>query len=103
MVSRGTDRVADLVADTTAFAARRIADEPEGLPAAAGPLWVGGMAFDPDGGAAPQWSSLPPGLLVLPEIVLSRAEGGEWLTICAMKTDVQWTSYCPRTRKVKSG
>ena len=29
----------------------RLADEPEGLPAGAGPVWAGGFAFAPDGGS----------------------------------------------------
>jgi salicylate biosynthesis isochorismate synthase/menaquinone-specific isochorismate synthase len=44
-------------------------------PPAAGPVWVGGFAFAPHGGVDPQWSSLPPSLLVLP--VLSIARQGE--------------------------
>ena len=39
---------------------------------AAGPLWVGGFAFVPDGGRTPEWSSYPPSLLVLPELTLVR-------------------------------
>jgi salicylate biosynthesis isochorismate synthase/menaquinone-specific isochorismate synthase len=84
VVSRGRDRVADLIADTTEFAAARLADEPDELPAGAGPLWVGGMAFAEDGGASHQWSSLPPALLVLPELLLATAAGERWLTISAV-------------------
>jgi isochorismate synthase len=39
---------------------------------AAGPLWVGGFAFAPDGGRTPEWSSYPPALLVLPELTVAR-------------------------------
>jgi salicylate biosynthesis isochorismate synthase/menaquinone-specific isochorismate synthase len=35
-------------------------------------VWTGGFAFAPDGGAPPQWSSLPPALLVLPELSIVR-------------------------------
>lgn len=42
------------------------------------------MAFDADGGAGPQWSSLPPALLVLPELTLSRSDGQGWVTLAAM-------------------
>ena len=38
----------------------------------AGPVWVGGFAFFPDGGRDPQWASLPATLLVLPELSLAR-------------------------------
>ena len=46
-------------------AATRSLDEPRGLPAGAGPVWLGGFAFDPEGGALldlvlarrrPRWS-----------------------------------------------
>jgi isochorismate synthase len=83
IVSRGADRVADLVRDSTAFAAGRLAEEPPSLPPGFGPLWVGGMAFRPDGGSGPQWASLPPALLVLPELLLSRHEGECAITVCA--------------------
>lgn len=84
VVSRGSGRVGDLIADTTEFTAQRLADEPDDLPAGAGPLWVGGMAFDEDGGGSPHWSSLPPALLVLPEFLLARVDGGCWLTVSAV-------------------
>ncbi|MEA2445538.1 MAG: menaquinone-specific isochorismate synthase, partial [Thermoleophilales bacterium] len=35
-----------------------------------GPRWVGGFAFAPDGGSSPEWASLAPAQLVLPEVVL---------------------------------
>ncbi len=40
-----------------------------------GPVWVGGFAFSPDGGMTPEWSSLAPGQLVLPEVLLRRHRG----------------------------
>ena len=49
----------------------RLADEPDDLPAGAGPLWVGGMAFSPTTAASGPWSSLPPALLTLPELLLT--------------------------------
>ncbi len=45
-------------------------------------MWVGGFAFDPDGGRAPQWSSFPPAQLTLPELSLVRHEGRTLLTLC---------------------
>jgi isochorismate synthase len=39
---------------------------------AAGPLWVGGFAFDAGSGRTPEWSSYPPALLVLPALTLVR-------------------------------
>ncbi len=70
--------------DTTALVAARLADEPRALPYGAGPLWVGGMAFDRDGGRDGRWASLPPALLVLPELLLSRSGGECWITLCAL-------------------
>jgi isochorismate synthase len=43
---------------------------------AAGPLWVGGFAFSPDGARTPEWGSYPAALLVLPELAVVR-RGGE--------------------------
>ena len=48
-----------------------IGEPPDRL--AAGPVWVGGFAFFPDGGRDPQWASLPATLLVLPEVSLARS------------------------------
>lgn len=43
-----------------------------GRPGHSGPLWVGGMAFAPDGGASPEWSGLAPAQVVMPELLLAR-------------------------------
>ena len=53
-----------------------------GRPAAAGPLLVGGFAFAPEGGGGPEWSSLAPAQLVLPEVLLARHRGEARLTAC---------------------
>jgi salicylate biosynthesis isochorismate synthase/menaquinone-specific isochorismate synthase len=63
---------------------RRLADEPPDLPPAAGPLWVGGLAFDAAGAGTPPWSSPPPALLVLPELLLARSGGRHLLTLSAL-------------------
>src|SRR5215208_1513828 len=39
-----------------------------GRPAAAGPVFVGGFAFADEGGDTPEWASLAPASLVLPEL-----------------------------------
>ncbi len=83
-VSRGRGRFADLVAECTAITRDRLALEPEGLPAGAGPVWTGGFAFDPDGAHASHWSSFPPALLVLPELSLLRTGAQAWLTLSAV-------------------
>ena len=44
---------------------------------------MGGFAFSGEGGATPEWSSLAPALLVLPEIALVRQWGEARMTVCA--------------------
>jgi len=45
-------------------------------PPASGPVFVGGFAFAAEGGSGPEWASLAPAHLVLPELSLAR-EGAE--------------------------
>jgi menaquinone-specific isochorismate synthase len=47
-------------------------------------LSVGGFAFAPPGGATPEWSSLAPAQLVLPELSLARAGGEARATLSAV-------------------
>ena len=47
-------------------------------------MWVGGFAFAPEGGRAPLWSSLPPALVVMPELMLARVDGVSFLTLAAV-------------------
>jgi menaquinone-specific isochorismate synthase len=84
VVSRGPERFPDLVTACAEVTRGRLGSEPDGLPAGAGPVWVGGFAFAPDGGRAPQWSSFPPALLVMPELALHRVAGRTHLTLCAL-------------------
>jgi isochorismate synthase len=84
VVSRGQGRFRDVVEACERVVRDRMAAEPEGLPAGAGPVWVGGFAFAPDGGGEPQWSSFPPALLVMPELILHRVHGRTHLTLCAI-------------------
>jgi salicylate biosynthesis isochorismate synthase/menaquinone-specific isochorismate synthase len=84
VVSRGSERFEDAVAECAAIARRRDAEEPAALPAGVGPLWVGGFAFDPVGGSEAQWASFPPALLTLPELVLHRVASRTHLTVCAL-------------------
>ncbi len=80
LVGRGEDRFRDL-AEGCALAMRdRIAAEPEGLPAGAGPAWMAGFAFSPGGGSESTWASLPPALAVLPEVAIARSGGRSHLT-----------------------
>ena len=84
VISRGPERFGDLVAACGEVTRGRLSVEPDRLPAGAGPIWVGGFAFGPDGGRAAQWSSFPPALLVMPELALHRAAGRTHLTLCAL-------------------
>ncbi len=84
IVSRGAGRVADLVADSSAVMRERLAEEPQDLPEGAGPLWVGGMSFSADASDAGAWSSLPPALLTLPELILTRSGRRHLITACAV-------------------
>jgi isochorismate synthase len=84
VVSRGPDRFSDLAAGCSRAAHDRVAEEPPGLPAGAGPVWFTGLAFAPGGGSSPIWSSLPPALAVLPEIAIAHSEGRSFLTACAV-------------------
>jgi isochorismate synthase len=54
-----------------------------GAPPAAGPVLVGGFAFSSTGGTSPEWGSLAPVQLVLPELALARHGGEARLTVCA--------------------
>jgi salicylate biosynthesis isochorismate synthase/menaquinone-specific isochorismate synthase len=82
VTSRGPDRFRDVAREC--LGAEAIFEEPRGLPAGAGAAWVGGFAFDPDGGSSSTWSSLPPASLVLPELSLCRSGEDAFLTVNAI-------------------
>jgi isochorismate synthase len=84
VVSRGPQRFQDVAAGCAAFSRGRAHDEPDDLPAGAGPVWVGGFAFDAAGGSEGPWASFPPALMVLPEVLLHRQEGRTHMTLCAV-------------------
>ena len=81
VVSRGPGRFGDVARDCSELLRDAAIEAPHGLPAGAGPVWTGGFAFAPDGGRSPHWSSLPPALMVLPELSLLRDGDGCWLTL----------------------
>jgi isochorismate synthase len=83
-VSRGEGRFRDVAAEALRVGQDAVLDQPTGLRAGAGPVWLGGFAFDPEGGASSTWSSLPPASLVLPEISICRAGGRSFLTVNAI-------------------
>ena len=47
----------------------------------ADPVWVGGFAFAPEGGSTPEWSSLAPARLTLPEVSIRRREREARMTV----------------------
>ncbi len=76
---RGAGRFGEAHWPAGIVAARTLADGAEADPASppgAGPVFMGGFAFAPDGGVAPEWAAFAPALLVLPELSMAR-HGGE--------------------------
>jgi salicylate biosynthesis isochorismate synthase len=82
--SRGDGRFEEVAEGCLRLGDHPVLDEPRGLPAGAGPVWVGGFAFDPEGGASSTWSSLPPASLVLPQVSLCRRGERAFLTVNAV-------------------
>ncbi|HEX6228395.1 MAG TPA: isochorismate synthase [Solirubrobacterales bacterium] len=81
VTSRGSDRFEDAAAECTRVVEGAVVVEPAGLPAGAGPVWVGGFAFDPEGASSPTWSSFAPASLILPELSLCRQETDAYATV----------------------
>jgi isochorismate synthase len=84
VTSRGPERFADVARECLGTMGDAILDEPPGLPAGAGPVWVGGFAFDAEGGGTSPWSSLSPASMVLPELSICRQGDRALLTVNAI-------------------
>jgi salicylate biosynthesis isochorismate synthase len=82
--SRGERRFEEVAGECLRLVDHPVLEEPRGLPAGAGPVWLGGFAFDPEGGASSTWSSLPPASLVLPRISICRRGERSFLTVNAV-------------------
>ncbi|HXF31037.1 MAG TPA: isochorismate synthase [Solirubrobacterales bacterium] len=82
--SRGEQRFAEVARTAGETGRDAIRDEPRGLPAGAGPVWLGGFAFDPEGGQSATWSSFEPGSLFLPEVSICRRGEECFLTVNAV-------------------
>jgi menaquinone-specific isochorismate synthase len=82
--SRGGRRFEEVADECLRLGDHPVLEEPRGLPAGAGPAWLGGFAFDPEGGANSTWSSLPPASLVLPQVSLCRRGQHAFLTVNAV-------------------
>jgi len=84
VTSRGPGRFRHVARECQALGRDALVDQPTGLPAGAGPAWVGGFAFDDDGGSSSAWSSLAPASMALPELSLCRSGGDAFLTLSAV-------------------
>jgi isochorismate synthase len=82
--SRGAGRFREVAVRARDLGRRSYVDDP-GLdpdrPAPAGPVFVGGFAFADAGGATPEWASLAPASLVLPELSFARHRGETRMTV----------------------
>lgn len=80
----GSRRFAHAAEGCRRLSRNAVCDEPAAdakAPAGAGPVFVGGLAFQADGGYAPEWQGLGGGSLVVPQISLARARGQARLTV----------------------
>ena len=82
--SRGAGRFADVAGECLRTRGTRSSTSRRGLPAGAGPVWIGGFAFDPEGGGSSTWSSFAPASMVLPELSLCRSGERTFLTVNAI-------------------
>jgi isochorismate synthase len=82
--SRGARRFEEIARAVGETGRDAVLDEPRGLPAGAGPVWLGGFAFDPEGGGSATWSSFEPGSLFLPELSICRRGEEAFLTVNAV-------------------
>jgi salicylate biosynthesis isochorismate synthase len=84
--SGGPERFSGVAEAARELGRRVVADDPARdptRPPGAGPVFVGGFAFADDGGWSPEWASLAPASLVLPELSFARGGGEARMTVCA--------------------
>jgi menaquinone-specific isochorismate synthase len=82
--SRGSGRFREVAVRARDVGRRAFVDDPAedpDRPAASGPVFVGGFAFAEGGGTTPEWSSLAPASLVLPELSFVRHRGQARMTV----------------------
>lgn len=80
----GSSRFAATATACRAYAGRTFADDPgadQRRPAGSGPVFLGGFAFAHEGGRAPEWGTLAPAQLVMPEISFARGKGQARMTV----------------------
>jgi salicylate biosynthesis isochorismate synthase/menaquinone-specific isochorismate synthase len=68
----GPSRFASVASECRRWGERTVFGDAAAEPAPFGPVWVGGFAFADEGGSSPEWSSLAPAQLVMPEVALAR-------------------------------
>ncbi|HEX3363014.1 MAG TPA: isochorismate synthase [Solirubrobacterales bacterium] len=81
---RGARRFGEVAREIGEAGRDSVIEAPQGLPAGAGPVWLGGFAFDPEGGGSATWSSFEPGSLFLPEVSIVRSREERFLTVNAI-------------------
>lgn len=82
--SRGAKRFEHVAGECLALREGAILGGPPRLPAGAGPVWMGGFAFDPEGAGSAHWSSFEPASMCLPELSLCRQGDEAFLTVNAV-------------------
>jgi salicylate biosynthesis isochorismate synthase len=81
---RGERRFAEVAQAVGETLRDAVVEGVRGVPAGAGPVWLGGFAFDPEGGGSATWSSFDPGSLFLPEVSICRRGEECFLTVNAI-------------------
>lgn len=84
VTARGETRFGDISRECPRLLDGAEVEAPDGLPAGAGPVWVGGFAFDDEGAGAAEWSSFEPASLTLPEVSICRHGDEAYLTVNAL-------------------
>jgi isochorismate synthase len=80
VISRGPERFSQVAVECARISGGAVRGEPLGTPPHPGPLWLGGFAFEDEGGLGP-WAGYPPARLYLPEVALFSSGGESWLTV----------------------
>jgi salicylate biosynthesis isochorismate synthase/menaquinone-specific isochorismate synthase len=102
--ARGPDRFSEVGASARALGRGGLTDGLAGAPMGSGPVFVGGFAFADDGGATPEWSSLAPATLVLPEVSFARHKGEARMTVSvAVEGDEAAEALIDRVRERMEG
>ncbi len=81
VVSRGAGRFSDLASECAHLSGEAVVTECDGPSIRTGPVWLGGFAFEDDGGRGSEWVGFPPARMVLPELLLEREGERTTLTV----------------------